>query len=135
LPLDEAAKAKQEEAAKTAEPLVAKLKELLGERVADVRVSARLTDSPSCLVLAEHDMAPHLVRLLRDAGQELPESKPTLEINPQHALVRRVETETDPARATDLALLLLEQAEIAGGAQLTDPAAFVQRLNRVIAAT
>ncbi len=135
LPLDEAAKAKQEEAAKTAEPLVAKLKELLGERVADVRVSARLTDSPSCLVLAEHDMAPHLVRLLRDAGQELPESKPTLEINPQHALVRRVETEGDSARATDLALLLLEQAEIAGGAQLTDPAAFVQRLNRVIAAT
>lgn len=133
-PLDADARAKQEEAAKAAGPLVAKLKELLGDRVAEVRISARLTDSPSCLVLAEHDMAPHLVRLLRDAGQELPESKPTLEINPRHALVRRVEAEAEPARATDLAMLLLEEAEIASGAQLADPAAFVQRLNRVIAA-
>jgi molecular chaperone HtpG len=135
LPLDEAGKAKQEEAAKEAEPLVAKLKELLGERVADVRISARLTDSPSCLVLAEHDMAPHLVRLLRDAGQTLPESKPTLEINPQHALVRRAADETDAVRSSDLALLLLEQAQVASGAPLADPAAFVQRVNRIIAAT
>jgi molecular chaperone HtpG len=135
LPLDEAGKAKQEEAAKEAEPLVAKLKELLGERVADVRISARLTDSPSCLVLAEHDMAPHLVRLLRDAGQTLPESKPTLEINPQHALVRRAADETDAVSSSDLALLLLEQAQVASGAPLADPAAFVQRVNRIIAAT
>jgi molecular chaperone HtpG len=132
LPLDEADKARQDEAAKAAEPLVARLKSLLGERVGDVRVSARLTDSPSCLALADFDMAPHFARLLREAGQPLPDSKPTLEINPQHALLKRVEAETDDAKATDLATLLLEQAEIAAGAPLPDPAAFVQRMNRVL---
>lgn len=132
LPLDEADKKKQEEAAKEAEPLLKKLKELLGDRVGDVKVSARLTDSPSCLALNDYDMAPHLARLLREAGQELPESKPTLEVNPQHALLKRVEGEADEAKAKDLATLLLEQAEIAAGAQLADPAAFVQRMNRVL---
>jgi len=77
-------------------------------------------------------MAPHLARLLREAGQDMPESKPTLEINPQHALVKRVESETDEAKAKDLATLLLEQAEISAGAQLPDPSAFVQRMNRVL---
>jgi molecular chaperone HtpG len=132
LPLDEAEKKQQEEAAKEAEPLLKKLKELLGERVGEVKVSARLTDSPSCLALNDYEMAPHLARLLREAGQELPDSKPTLEINPQHALLKRVEAEADEAKAKDLATLLLEQAEIAAGAQLADPAAFVQRLNRVL---
>ena len=132
LPLDEAEKQQQEEAAKQAEPLLKKLKELLGERVGEVKVSARLTDSPSCLALSDYEMAPHLARLLREAGQELPESKPTLEINPRHALLKRVEGEADEARAKDLATLLLEQAEIAAGAQLADPAAFVQRVNRVL---
>ena len=132
LPLDEADKQKQDEATKAAGPLLEKLKTLLGDRVGDVRVSARLTDSPSCLALADFDMAPHFARLLREAGQDMPESKPTLEINPQHALLKRVEAETDEAKAKDLATLLLEQAEIAAGAQLPDPAAFVQRMNRVL---
>lgn len=132
LPLDEADKARQEEAAKSAEPLVARLKALLGDRVSDVRVSARLTDSPSCLALADFDMAPHFARMLREAGQQMPESKPTLEINPEHALLKRVESETDDAKAADLATLLLEQAEISAGAPLPDPAAFVQRMNRVL---
>jgi molecular chaperone HtpG len=132
LPLDEADKQKQEAAAKEAEPLVKKLKELLGDRVGDVRVSARLTDSPSCLALADYELAPHLARLLREAGQEVPDSKPTLEINPAHALVKRVEAESDETKAKDLALLLLEQAEITAGAQLPDPAAFVQRVNRLL---
>jgi molecular chaperone HtpG len=132
LPLDEADKQKQEAAAKEAEPLVKKLKELLGDRVGDVRVSARLTDSPSCLALADYELAPHLARLLREAGQEVPDSKPTLEINPAHALVKRVEAESDETKAKDLALLLLEQAEITAGAQLPDPAAFVQRMNRLL---
>jgi molecular chaperone HtpG len=133
LPLDEADKKKQEEVAKEAEPLVAKLKELLGDRVSDVKVSARLTDSPSCLALGDYDLAPHLARLLREAGQEVPESKPTLEINPAHPLVKRVEDESDEAKAKDLAMLLLEQAEITAGAALPDPAAFVQRMNRLLA--
>jgi molecular chaperone HtpG len=132
LPLDAADKAKQEEAAKAAAPLVERIKALLGERVGDVRVSARLTDSPSCLALADYDMAPHLARLLREAGQDIPDSKPTLEINPAHALLQRIEAETDGARAADLAAVLLEQAEIAAGAPLPDPAAFVQRINRLL---
>lgn len=132
VPLDEADKKKQEEATKEAEPLLKKLKDLLGDRVGEVKVSARLTDSPSCLALSDYEMAPHLARLLREAGQEMPDSKPTLEINPQHALVKRVETEADEAKARDLATLLLEQAEISAGAQLPDPAAFVQRMNRVL---
>lgn len=132
LPLDEADKAKQAEAATAAAPLVERIKGLLGDRVGDVRVSARLTDSPSCLALADYEMAPHLARLLREAGQDVPESKPTLEINPQHALLQRIEGESDDAKATDLATLLLEQAEIAAGAPLPDPAAFVQRMNRVL---
>ncbi|HKV65057.1 MAG TPA: molecular chaperone HtpG [Rhodanobacteraceae bacterium] len=134
LPLDEADKQKQEEVAKQAEPIVKKLKDLLGDRVGDVRVSARLTDSPSCLALSDYELAPHLARLLREAGQEVPDSKPTLEINPAHALVKRVESESDEAKAKDLALLLLEQAEITAGAALNDPAAFVQRLNRLLSA-
>jgi molecular chaperone HtpG len=132
VPLDDADKAKQEEATKEAEPLLKRIKDLLGDRVGEVKVSARLTDSPSCLALSDYEMAPHLARLLREAGQEMPESKPTLEINPQHALVKRVEAETDDAKATDLATLLLEQAEISAGAQLPDPSAFVQRMNRVL---
>ena len=134
LPLDAADKEKQEEAAREAEPLVKKLKELLGDRVGDVRVSARLTDSPSCLALSDYELAPHLARLLREAGQEVPDSKPTLEINPAHPLLKRVETESGEIKAKDLAMLLLEQAEITAGATLPDPAAFVQRLNRLLSA-
>jgi len=132
LPLDAADKQRQEQTAKEAEPLVKKLKELLGDRVGDVRVSARLTDSPSCLALSDYELAPHLARLLREAGQEVPDSTPTLEINPAHPLVKRVETESDEAKAKDLAMLLLEQAEITAGAALPDPAAFVQRMNRLL---
>ena len=118
-----------EEAAST---VVGKLKELLGARVSDVKVSRRLTESPSCLVLDEYDMALHLRRVLKQSGHEMPDSAPVLEINPAHALLKRLEAETDNERAQDLALLLLEQAQVAEGAQLDDPAAFVQRLNRVI---
>ena len=133
LPLDDAGKKHQEELSKAAAPLLKKLKDILGDRVNEVRVSARLTDSPSCLALPDFEMAPHLARLLREAGHEMPESKPTLEINPEHPLLKRVEAENDPAKAGDLANLLLDQAEIAAGAQLPDPGAFVQRLNRLIA--
>jgi molecular chaperone HtpG len=132
LPLEEADKKKQEAAAKEAEPLVARLKQLLGDQVNEVKVSARLTDSPSCLALSDYELAPHLARLLREAGQAVPESKPTLEVNPAHTLVQRVALEPDDAKAGDLAMLLLEEAEISAGAQLPDPAAFVQRMNRLL---
>ena len=133
LPLDEAEKKKLEDAAGAAAPLLERIKRLLGERVEEVKVSARLTDSPSCLALSEWEMAPHLAHLLREAGQDVPAQKPTLEVNPQHALLRRLQGEADEARATDLAHLLLDQAELAAGAPLPDPAAFVQRMNRMLA--
>lgn len=129
----EADKQAREDAAKAAEPVVAKLKELLGERVRDVRVSQRLTDSPSCLVLDEYAMASHMQRLMREAGHDVPDSKPTLEINPQHALVRRIEDEADTARAGEYSLLLFEQAQLMDGAQLEDPAGFVRRINALLA--
>src|SRR5690554_3957348 len=132
LPLDEAEKARQEEATQAAAPLLERIRSLLDGQVEDVRVSARLTDSPSCLALSEWEMAPHLAHLLREAGQDVPEQKPTLEINPQHALVRRLLGEHDDARAADVANLLLEQAQLAAGAPLADPAAFLQRMNRLL---
>src|SRR5690606_3407100 len=133
LPMDAAEKQKLDDAAGAAAPLLERIKTLLDGRVDDVRVSARLTDSPSCLALSEWEMAPHLAKLLRDAGQDVPENRPTLEINPQHALVRKLQGEADEARAADLAALLLDQAELSAGAPLADPAAFVQRMNRLLA--
>ncbi|HEY2394669.1 MAG TPA: molecular chaperone HtpG [Rudaea sp.] len=123
---------KRKQAQKAAEGVVGKLKELLGERVRDVRVSSRLTDSPSCLVLDEHDMGLAMQRLLKQAGHDVPASKPVLEINPGHALVKRLESETDSTHAKDLGLLLLEQAQLLEGAQLEDPAAYVRRVNALL---
>ena len=122
----------RKEAEKAAEGVLKKLKDLLGERVRDVRVSSRLTDSPSCLVLDEHDMGMAMQRLLKQAGHDVPEAKPVLEINPMHVLVKRLEGESDDARAADLGLLLLEQAQILEGAQLDDPAAYVRRVNSLL---
>ncbi|MFC4727190.1 molecular chaperone HtpG [Coralloluteibacterium thermophilus] len=125
------ARARREEAAKAAEPVVEKIKAALGDRVKEVKVSTRLTDSASCLVLGEYDMALHMQRLLKAAGQMVPGAKPVLEINATHPLVQRLAS-ADEAQATDLALLLFEQAQVAEGAQLDDPAAFVQRVNRLL---
>lgn len=127
-----AEKASQEETAKAAEGLVEKLKATLGERVSDVRVSQRLTESPSCLVMGEYDMALHMQRLLKAAGHEVPAGKPVLEINPAHALLQRYDAEADPATRDDLGLLLFEQAQLAEGATLDDPAAFVRRMNALL---
>jgi len=135
LDVDNADADKRKEADEAAAGVVGRIKELLGERVSDVRVSHRLTDSPSCLVLGEHDMALHMQRLLREAGHEVPASQPVLEINPQHPLVQRIETEADKTRAEDLGLLLLDEARLAAGDQLDDPAAFVARVNRVLLGT
>ena len=129
---DEAETAKRKDAEKAAEGVVAKLKSLLGERVGDVRVSHRLIDSPSVLVLGEHDMALHMQRLMREAGHDVPATPPVLEINPQHPLVRRIEGETDAARSEDLALLLFDEARLAAGDQLDDPSSFVGRINRLL---
>jgi molecular chaperone HtpG len=126
---------KRKETEKAAEGVVKKLKDLLGERVRDVRVSERLTDSPSCLVVDEHDMGSAMQRMLKQAGHEVPESKPVLEINPAHALVKALEAESDTTRASDLGHLLLEQAQLLEGALLEDPAAYVRRVNTLLAPT
>ena len=125
---------RRKEAEKAAEGVVKKLKDLLGERVRDVRVSTRLTDSPSCLVLDEHDMGMMMQRLMKQAGHDVPAGKPVLEINPAHALVMRLEAESDSAAANDLGLLLLEQAQLLEGAPLDDPAAYVRRVNHLLTA-
>jgi len=122
----------RKETEKAAEGVVKKLKELLGERVRDVRVSARLTDSPVCLVLDEHDMGLAMQRLLKQAGHAVPQAKPILEINPAHALLKRLETESDAKRAEDVALLLLDQAQLLEGIALDDPAAYVRRVNALL---
>ncbi len=117
--------------AEAAQAVVDRLKTLLKEQVKDVRVSQRLVDSPVCLVAGEHDLSPHLARMLKSLGQKTPESKPILEVNPVHPMVRRIESEPE-ARQRDLALLLLDQAVLLDGGQLTDPAGFVRRLNALM---
>jgi molecular chaperone HtpG len=123
----------KEEQAKVADEykdLVSKVKEALGERVKDVRVTLRLTDSPACVVVDRDAMSQHLQRLLKAAGQPAPDSKPILELNPTHPLVQRLKYEE--ARLADWAALLLEQALLAEGGQLDDPAAFVKRMNQML---
>ena len=134
LPDAEEAKKQHEEASKAAAPLVDALKAALGERVREVRVSQRLTESPSCLVLEEYDMALHLQRMMRAAGHEVPPAKPILEINPQHALLKRFEAEAEGERRAELAMVLFEQAQLAEGAPLEDPTGFIRRVNRLLLA-
>ena len=130
---DEAEKTAQKEAEESMKPLVERIKTTLGERVKDVRVTHRLTDSPACLVTGEGDMSANLERLLKAAGQAAPTVKATLEINPSHALVTRLNSESDEDRFADWANLLFEQALLAEGGQLDDPASFVRRLNGLLA--
>ncbi len=131
--LDEAAAKQHAEAEQSAAPLTTRIKALLGEKVREVRVSARLTESPACLVQDEYEMALHMQQLLRAAGQAVPESAPILEINPAHALVQRLANSADDAVAGELALVLLDQARLAAGGQLDDPAAFLRRINTLLA--
>ena len=124
-------KAKVEEQAKAMQPLLERLKATLGPRVKDVRVTTRLVDSPACLVVDEGDMSQHLARMLEQAGQKAPKASPILEINAEHALVRKLEGD---ARFDDLAHILLDQALLAEGGQLEDPAAYVRRVTGLLAA-
>ncbi|MEE4300964.1 MAG: molecular chaperone HtpG [Pseudomonadales bacterium] len=134
LGIEEEPEAEQgEEAQKESEGAVARIREALGERVDEVRTTRRLTESPACLVVRDDDLGPQMRKLLQDAGQDVPEMKPILEINPQHVLVRRLAAEADDARAADLAEVLLAQAQLAEGEALEDPAAYVARINRLLA--
>ena len=127
-------KKSQEETDKAAAGLVKRIKAALGERVEAVKVSHRLTNSPSCIVLGERDMALYMQQLLKQAGHELPSSKPTLEVNPRHPMLLRIEQEKDDTRFAEWSALLLDQAILAEGGQLEDPAGFVARLNQLMLA-
>ncbi len=123
------------EAGAEADTTLERLRELLGDSVAEVRSSVRLTESPACLVLAKDALGPQLRKMLAAAGQEPPESKPILEVNLAHPLIARVASEIDAERRDDLARLLYDQAALAAGETLADPAGFVRRLNRLLLAT
>ena len=128
---DEDEKKQQEEIAESMKPLVERLTSTLGEQVKEVRVTGRLVDSPACVVVDEHELSPHVVRMLQAAGQATPQLRPILEINPGHTLIKRVQDAADD-EFDDWAQLLLDQALLAEGATLNDPAAFVRRMNQLL---
>ncbi|ARU26794.1 molecular chaperone HtpG [Cellvibrio sp. PSBB006] len=122
----------QEKVAEQLKPLLERVKTALDDEVAEVRITHRLTESPACVVVAEHDMGAQMRRILEAAGQQLPETKPIFELNPEHPLVKKLEQESNDTRFADLAHVLFDQANLAEGAQLQDPAAYVQRLNKLL---
>jgi len=126
---DEDEKKRSEAAAEQFKPLLERLQTALQDRTSDVRVTTRLVDSPACLVMGDSDVSGHLARLLKQAGQAAPEAKPTLEINPEHALVKKLEASE---HFDDLAHILFDQALLAEGGHLDDPAAYVRRINRLL---
>ena len=139
--LDADEKKQASDMAEAFKPTLDKLKTALAGRAKDVRVTTRLVDSPACLVVDEGDMSGHLARLLKQAGQSAPKSQPTLEVNPEHALVKKLAavgegaTEGDGgSRFADLANILFDQAMLAEGGQLDDPAAYVARVTKLLSA-
>jgi len=128
----ESGRAKAEEQLKEHQDLFKRVKEALGERVAEVRVASRLTDPPSCVVMGERDLGAAMRRILEAQGQKLPETKPVLELNVDHAIVRHLEGMSDAAAFGELAQLLYDQAALSEGGQLVNPADYVRRLNRLL---
>lgn len=112
--------------------VVGKIKEVLGDRVADVRTTSRLTESPACLVLGQDEMGSQMRKIMEAAGQAMPESKPVLEVNAEHVLIQRLRDESDGDKTADLVGLLYDQAALSAGEQLDNPALFVKRLNRLL---
>ncbi len=122
----------QEETAKAKEGLATRIKTALGEDVAEVRVSHRLTDSPAILAIGEQDLGLQMRQILEASGQKVPESKPVFEFNPSHPLIEKLDAEPDMDRFDDLARVLFDQAALAAGDGLKDPAAYVRRLNKLL---
>ncbi|GAB5415895.1 MAG: molecular chaperone HtpG [Congregibacter sp.] len=129
---DDAEKAAREAAEKESEGLVERIKQVLEHDVEEVRVTHRLTESPACLVVGEQEMGAQMRRIMEAAGQPVPESKPIFEINPTHPLITRLDSESDEERFADLTRIIFDQANLAEGGQLDDPAAYVERLNSLL---
>jgi len=129
----EAEKQEQQEKAKSAGPAAEKLKQALGDRIKDVRITNRLTESPACLISDAFDISTNLERILKQAGQNVPDMKPILEINPDHALIRRLAKMRSKEKIGDWAQILFDQAVLAEGALPEDPAGFVRRINALLA--
>jgi molecular chaperone HtpG len=129
---DEKSKEALEAVEKASESLIERMQAVLAERVAAVRATVRLTASPACLTVAEHEMGAQMRRMMEAAGQAMPESKPTMEINVEHPLLQRLDQEPDEDRFADLAQILLDQAFLAEGSALEDPASYVARLNKLL---
>ncbi len=129
---DEAEKQEVEKAVEHCRDLINRAREVLGERVKDVRITHRLTDSPACLVAGEHDISANLERILKAAGQPVPGMQPILEINPTHPIVEMLDRETDSDRFRDWTNILFDQALLSEGGQLEDPGSFVQNLNQML---
>jgi molecular chaperone HtpG len=123
----------QQEPAGNIRDLLERLNKTLSEQVKEVRVTTRLTTSPACLVVGEYDIDPAFQRLLKAAGQPLPNIKPILEINPQHPIIRKIQNEQDEKRFTDWAYILFDQSVLGLGEQLENPTRFVHRLNDLLA--
>jgi molecular chaperone HtpG len=115
-----------------AKKLAGRIKKGLGERIGNVQVSQRLTESPACVVADEHGLSPVMARMMRQAGQEVPDITPNLEINPGHPLLKLMDSVDDSARFDELSTLLLDQALLAEGGELADPAAYVRRVNQLL---
>jgi len=125
-------KKEQEKIEEEMKPFVERMQAVLKEQVEEVRVTHRLTDSPACLVVGKDDMGAQMRRLLESAGQAVPESKPILEINPAHRLVQKLDQESDEDRFSDLSTIIFDQANLAEGGTLDDPAAYVAKLNKLL---
>lgn len=130
---DEKEKEQQEKVAEDNKGLIERMKEVLADDVNEVKVSSRLTDAPSCIVQGAYDMSMHMQKILKTAGHDMPAGKPTLEINVDHALVKRLNDEKDDTQFADWTRILFEQAVLAEGGELADPYAFVSRLNKMLA--
>lgn len=130
---DEAEKAEAEKASESMKPVVDKIKAALGERAKEVKVSTRLVDSPACLVVGDNELSPQMVQMLKQMGQDVPDIKPTLEINPNHPLIQKLQA-SDAADASfnDLAQVIFDQALLADGGQLDDPAGYLKRVNELL---
>ncbi|MEA3291784.1 MAG: molecular chaperone HtpG, partial [Pseudomonadota bacterium] len=124
-------KKEKESEKKNFEPLLNKVREILGEQIKEVRLSSRLVDSPSCLIADEHDIGANMERILQAMGQDAPASKPILELNPDHPIIAGIDPESDAA--SEWAQVLLDQAALAEGVALKDPAGYVKRVNKLLA--